>query len=556
MSGYYRTLLPNNVYDAVWLGIPAFFAYYSLLIIYRLYLSPLANIPGPKTAGMCGLIKNTKSSRSYVVAMTELYAFYHDVYRGGRYVWVVEQMHKRYGEPRVSLLELTKVLTSELVGPVVRIRPNTVHMNDAKFLDQVYGLPGKRRDKSKSQCNSMMTPGAFVATADHELHRRRRAPMSSFFSKQSVNRLEPFIQEALGKTFLRFQQHATAGTPIRLRILFTAATSDIIKYYSFGKSRNSLDAADLEEPFYDAMTSGKMVHVSSYIPWFTKIFTTLPSTVVIWLEPKMKHMLPFFMDLETRLKEISSSKQDESNPTIMPALINSTLPDSEKSPDRLFSEARVILFAGTDTTATAMSNIFYHLLSTPECLRKLKAELEGVMPNIHSTPDSSQLQRLPYLSAVIQETLRLHPPGAMRQERVAPDEDIILNTDSGKHFRIPAGTVMGMTAPLLAKDESLFPRPSEWRPERWIENPNIDKDLLTWSRSSRICLGMNLANAELYVFIAGIFRRYDLYDGTGKQTVPTLELYETKWEDICMVAEHATAYTRDGSYGVRVMVRE
>jgi hypothetical protein len=67
---------------------------------------------------------------------------------------------------------------------------------------------------------------------------------------------------------------------------------------------------------------------------------------------------------------------------------------------------------------------------------------------------------------------------------------------------------------------------------------------------------MNLAYSELYIILAGIFRRYDLYDGTGKQTTPTLELYKTKREDdVDMAADITTPYLKDGSFGVRVMVR-
>lgn len=66
---------------------------------------------------------------------------------------------------------------------------------------------------------------------------------------------------------------------------------------------------------------------------------------------------------------------------------------------------------------------------------------------------------------------------------------------------------------------------------------------------------MSLAYSELYTVLAGIFRKYDLYDGTGKQTGPTLELFETGREDVEMVADFVTPFVRDESLGVRVTVR-
>lgn len=66
---------------------------------------------------------------------------------------------------------------------------------------------------------------------------------------------------------------------------------------------------------------------------------------------------------------------------------------------------------------------------------------------------------------------------------------------------------------------------------------------------------MPLAYSELYTILAGIFRKYDLYDGTGKQSGPTLELYKTGRNDVDMAADYVTPFVRDDSLGVRLMVR-
>ena len=66
---------------------------------------------------------------------------------------------------------------------------------------------------------------------------------------------------------------------------------------------------------------------------------------------------------------------------------------------------------------------------------------------------------------------------------------------------------------------------------------------------------MNLAYAQLRLYLAAIFRKYDRYDGTGKQDGPTLELFETSREDIEIAADFNDAMPRAGSHGVRVVVR-
>lgn len=76
------------------------FTYVIFTAIYRLYLSPLASIPGPKLAGMSHLTlcKPMCQVLNPSAALTHLYCMYHDIYRGGQYIWVVEDMHKRYGQ--------------------------------------------------------------------------------------------------------------------------------------------------------------------------------------------------------------------------------------------------------------------------------------------------------------------------------------------------------------------------------------------------------------------------------------------------------------------------
>jgi hypothetical protein len=66
---------------------------------------------------------------------------------------------------------------------------------------------------------------------------------------------------------------------------------------------------------------------------------------------------------------------------------------------------------------------------------------------------------------------------------------------------------------------------------------------------------MNLAYSELYMMLGGTFSKYDVYDSTGKQTSSTLDLYKTTREDVDMAADSLTPVLREGSLGVRVIVR-
>jgi cytochrome P450 len=149
--------------------------------------------------------------------------------------------------------------------------------------------------------------------------------------------------------------------------------------------------------------------------------------------------------LSLKIEEVRETTRTKTEnkmaPTIFHGLLtNDNLPESERATSRLVDEARIILAAGTDTTANTLAAITYHLLANPGILKRLKDELATAIPNPDAMPESSQIEGLPYLTAVIQEGIRLHPGVSFRQDRIAQDEDLIYeDVKTGKKYIIPRG---------------------------------------------------------------------------------------------------------------------
>jgi cytochrome P450 len=233
--------------------------------------------------------------------------------------------------------------------------------------------------------------------------------------------------------------------------------------------------------------------------------------------------------------------------------LNSKLPPEEKTSTRLWQDGQVTVIAGTLTTAWALSVVTYHLLTVPNVLKKLKAELVSAIPDPSKSLPLSALEQLPYLTACIQEGLRLSCGVSSRLQRIAPDEDLIFN-DGKKTWTIPRGTPVGMTSTLVHYDASIFPSPTSFLPERWIENPRLDKYLIAFSRGSRQCIGINLAYAELYLALSIIFRRYGSKDVRGEGDLGAFELFETTDKDWVIIGDGITPLTVPESKGIRVHV--
>jgi cytochrome P450 len=243
-----------------------------------------------------------------------------------------------------------------------------------------------------------------------------------------------------------------------------------------------------------------------------------------------------------------------SHPTIFHEILSSKLPETEKSVPRLAQDGQVTVVAGTLTTAWALSVALFYLLTIPNALKKLKVELKEKIPNASSPPALASLEQLPYLTACIQEALRLSYGVSSRLQRISPDEVMIFK-DGERTWLIPAGTPVGMTSTLVHQDPTIFPSPLSFIPERWLENPRLDKYMLSFSKGTRQCIGINLAYAELYMMLAGVFRSYGSSDVMMDDDLGHLGLFETTIEDIEIQADGMVPLTKVGTQGVRILVK-
>lgn len=188
-------------------------------------------------------------------------------------------------------------------------------------------------------------------------------------------------------------------------------------------------------------------------------------------------------------------------------------------------------------------------MSNPNILSTLKAELETAIPDPAVSTPLPALEALPYLTAVIKEGLRLSFGNTSRIPRVALDQPIKYGD-----YEIAPGTPVSMTIPIVHFDERVFPDAKSFHPERWVEDKtgHLDKYLVTFCKGPRMCLGLNLAWAEMYVALSIIFRRFGSENVRGKDDVGVMDLFETDLGDVEMARDALFPMAKDGSKGVRV----
>jgi hypothetical protein len=126
-------------------------------------------------------------------------------------------------------------------GPIVRISPNALHVNDPDFYDVYSGKVGEKRDKYAWAMPHFNTLQVMVATVEHNHHRLRRGAVAQFFSKANIRRLDYVLKDNVKKFLGRLQEFEENGEPLNILEGFKALTSDILTIYALGESHCYLD---------------------------------------------------------------------------------------------------------------------------------------------------------------------------------------------------------------------------------------------------------------------------------------------------------------------------
>jgi cytochrome P450 len=159
-------------------------------------------------------------------------------------------------------------------------------------------------------------------------------------------------------------------------------------------------------------------------------------------------------------------------------------------PDALIAdEVTIIMFAGTDTTATTLTYLFFELARHPQWYARLRAEVMAARPlaprqsppPAPPAPTYAALQQLPVLNAVLWETLRMYPP-VPYLPREAPRGGAPV---TGAGAWLPPGTVVWASAYTVQRNADVFPQPDAWEPARWLAFASAPSVPLFSSRKPR-----------------------------------------------------------------------
>lgn len=247
------------------------------------------------------------------------------------------------------------------------------------------------------------------------------------------------------------------------------------------------------------------------------VFDLLPA----WL-PTPKHrrtraaldhfdaMIFGLVDARTRERaerqESTATSEVQPADDLLTALLDAVDPEGDARLDRqaLRDELLTLFLAGHETTANALSWAWSYLARHPEVQVRLAAELSAAI-DPQRPLGADDLERLPYLRAVCEETMRLRPPAYVLARTATREVQV-------GDWRLPEGARVVIWSYMTHHDEKWWPEPERFDPERFMHpDPARPKfAYLPFGGGARMCIGKHFALMEMQLILGTLVRRFEL----------------------------------------------
>ncbi|KAF4986130.1 hypothetical protein FGRMN_10976 [Fusarium graminum] len=405
-------------------------------------------------------------------------------------------------------------------GDAVRIAPNEISFSSPNAYKDIYNHASKDREvflKSEILYGvdpSVTRPGIIFAI-DPKDHRSQRKSLSHAFSAKALRDNEESVQSHIRILVKQLGQKAGPGTDgVNVSKVFNWLTFDIIGEshhlttyrqlancsgdLAFGESFDSLEQWT-ESPWISLILG--FVYQITTVTVFRRL--SIPPSLFTWLMPKaLEEDIRTHNRITTEKvnRRVGMGTSRESEDFFAHILRKEK---NEADVVHLREQAKVLVFAGSETTSNLFSAVTYYLLKNPDKMANLQSEIRSMFSSLDEiTADS--VSQLDYLNGVIEEGLRIFPPAPIGPPRTCTGATI-------DGFYVPKGTSVSVDTWATAHDDRNFTCPYDFIPERWIGDGLGDRKDASrpFSLGPRACLGVNLAYMESRITLAALVFAFD-----------------------------------------------
>ncbi|KAI0135899.1 cytochrome P450 [Daldinia grandis] len=443
---------------------------FSSIIIYRLFFHRLRRFPGPL---------DLKISRFFSALR---------VAKEAKYQNEIAKMHEEYGD-------------------FIRIGPRVLCIVRDSAIPIIYG-PNTNCHKPAMYMGSSIDPKKTTihGSQDPDDHRRRHKAWDKGFSIKALQTYEPRIRTLVTKLVNQISREEVVDATAWSMYL----TFDIMGEVGFGKDFGCVSDG-INHPAIESIREHMHIgSVLSHIPWLLNIFTRIPGA------SKAYH--PFFDYCQSQVDKKREGIDLEKYPQdIMTWLLKAVIEkDISASPtaQSLSEDARTLIVAGSETSATVLANALFYLAKFPHVLKKLQAQIDDTIP----TPADwtyEKVKSITYLDNVIDETQRLKPALLTGGYRRTPPEGIQID----EQF-IPGNVCVIVPMQLIHTHRRYWKQNMEFIPERFGERSaemgTKEAPYMPFSHGTYSCPGKNLAMMTLRIAISSLAQHFDITFAPGE----------------------------------------
>ncbi|KAK7185895.1 hypothetical protein DPSP01_013634 [Paraphaeosphaeria sporulosa] len=394
-------------------------------------------------------------------------------------------------------------------GPIVRIAPNELSYADAAAWKDIYGnRPGHQpfeRNRTWFRKMSPDEPHSMMGYSE-EAHARQKRAFANSFSEKSLRDQSPvienYIDRFIGQLRARSSGQQWTKKTVDLSQWFVFLMFDISGDLSFGESFGCLSTGKAHPWVEIAQDFGKGLSLIASVNLYRPVDKLL--RYVIPKHIRQRHIAHREMSAAMAKKRLSSKveRPDWVTPAKNYADSKDVLSEGEWA-----INMTIIIFAGAETTASALCAITRHLLQNRGALHRVTEEIRSTFAT-ESEIKIASTGSLPYLNAVINESLRIAPPAVIGVPRLVPKGG---DTVCGRW--VPEGTYVAYNQYPANRQERNFHHPNSFLPERFLGPKSEDDNfssLQPFQMGRHACIGMKLAYAELRVTLARLLFTFDM----------------------------------------------
>ena len=396
------------------------------------------------------------------------------------------------------------IFTAKIVG----FGNNIVFVNEPQAIQQIL-TNDRKQFSAPGELNSLLKPvlgNTSLMMLDGDRHRKRRQLVMPAFHGSRMQNYGQLIFDLTTKVFDSLKAKASASRTFLARDVMQDISLQVILQSVFGLYEGDRCQllktlmTQMTELFTSPLTSGLLFFPSlqkdlgAWSPWGNFIRQREQIDKLIFLEIAERR-----------------ANHDPSRTDILSMLLCGVDEEGNGMTDgELRDELLALLLAGHETTATAMSWALYWIHYLPEVKEKLLQELKQV-----SDPtDFMSIFRLPYLTAVCNEALRIHPVAMLTFPRVVEEPVELLG------YKLEPKTVVIGCIYLLQHRQDLYPDAEQFRPERFLERQFSPYEFMPFGGGVRRCVGEALAQFEMKIVLATIMSHYNLELSDRKPVKP------------------------------------